>query len=97
MTVYNLCGQQTPSSLAFMLVVSKSVPLLQWWVPSRQALTTGRPFIMFSLCHSHLQDLGTAVSLPYEENCLSFGPRNLLGNCHTQLREKVEDTLATSG
>lgn len=42
MTVYNLCGQQTPA-FAFMLVVSESVPLLQWWVPSRQAITHCAP------------------------------------------------------
>lgn len=72
---------RTLNPLAFLMMISESILLLQKWVPSRQALTTPVP-LYHVLCVPQPpagMRRGQRCILPHEGNCLSLWSRSLLG------------------
>lgn len=66
---------KTLDPLAFLLMISESVLLLQKWVPSIQALTTPVPLYHFLCVPQPPAGMrrGQSVSLPHQGNCCPFG------------------------
>lgn len=97
--MYSPSGHQmvgkTLNPLAFMLMISKSILLLQKWVPSGQALTTPVP-LYHVLCvpqpPAGMRHGQRCVPAPLG-NCLSLWSRNLLG-IPKHNSEKAVGTLA---